>query len=113
MITFATLTLATAFGAPAIPTAGVPTPQATPLSAWTMAPTRVVWTSPAGAIHAANLLGPKSGQALLKNPVAPCVLAPAVKGAPGGGILLDKDKAAEALSDVVWDWANNPYGLAL
>ena len=89
MITFATLTLATAFGAPAIPTAGVPTPQATPLSAWTMAPTRVVWTSPAGAIHAANLLGPKSGQALLKNPVAPCVLAPAVKGAPGGGILLD------------------------
>ncbi len=89
LITFATLTLATAFGAPAIPTAGVPTPQAIPLSAWTMAPTRVVWTSPAGAIHAANLLGPKSGQALLKNPVAPCVLAPAVKGAPGGGILLD------------------------
>ncbi len=75
--------------APVIPSATAATPQASPLSAWFMAPTRVVWTSPAGVTHAANLLGPKPGQALLKNPQPPCVLAPAANGGAGGGVLLD------------------------
>jgi hypothetical protein len=78
-----------AAAAPVIPAGNPAVPQANPLSAWTMAPTRVVWTSPAGATHAANLLGAKAGQALLKNPVAPCVLAPAANGTAGGGVLLD------------------------
>ncbi len=82
-------TVATALCAPIIPSAVVPKPQSSPLSAWFMAPTRVVWTSTAGVAHAPNLIGAKSGQALLKNPQPPCVLAPAANGVAGGGILLD------------------------
>jgi alpha-L-rhamnosidase len=67
----------------------VPNPQASPLGAWFMPPTRVVWTSPTGTTHAADLLGAKLGQAVLKNPQPPCVLAPAVNGAAGGGLVLD------------------------
>lgn len=64
-------------------------PQASPLSAWFVPPTRVVWTSATGATHAQDLLGVKLGQAVLKNPQPPCVLAPAANGATGGGVLLD------------------------
>jgi len=64
-------------------------PQASPLSAWFMAPTRVIWTSPTGTTHAQDLLDAKPGQALLKNPQPPCVLAPAANGRAGGGVLLD------------------------
>ncbi len=67
----------------------IPPPQASPLSAWFMPPTRVVWTSPTGVSHAAELVGAKPGQALLKNPTPPCVLSPAANGGAGGGVLLD------------------------
>ena len=76
-------------GAPTFP-AGTPgRAQASPLSAWFMPPTRVVWTSGAGVTHAPDLLAPKLGQAVLKNPQPACVLAPAANGAAGGGIVLD------------------------
>jgi alpha-L-rhamnosidase len=55
-----------------------------------VAPTRVVWSSATGVTHGANLLCPKPGQALLKHPQPPCVLAPAAGGpGSGGGVLLD------------------------
>lgn len=63
--------------------------QPSPLRSWFVAPARIVWTSPAGVQHAEDLIGPKPGQALLKNPRPPCILAPATKGAPGGGLLID------------------------
>ncbi len=85
----ALFTVATAVGAPLFPTGTAGKPQASPLSGWFMAPTRVVWTSESGITHAQDLLGAKLGQAVLKNPQPPCVLAPAANGLPGGGILLD------------------------
>ncbi len=75
--------------APSFPPGLAIQPQASPLSAWFVAPTRVVWTSSAGTTHASDLLGAKPGQALLKNPAPPCVLAPAANGSEGGGVLLD------------------------
>ena len=75
--------------APLLPTGTAGKPEPSPLSAWFMPPTRVVWTSATGVTHAQDLLGAKPGQAVLKNPSPPCVLAPAASGAPGGGILLD------------------------
>jgi hypothetical protein len=86
---FLPLVVASAGAAPILPAGTAATPQASPLSAWFMPPTRVVWTSAAGTTHAQDLLGPKLGQAVLKNPQPPCVLAPATNGATGGGILLD------------------------
>jgi len=79
----------TVAAAPIFPTGSAEMPQASPLSAWYMAPTRIVWTSASGVIHAANLLGPKPGQALLRNSSPPCVLAQATATGPGGGLLLD------------------------
>jgi hypothetical protein len=81
--------LTAAWSAPILPAGSAATPEASPLSAWFMPPTRIVWTSAAGTTHAQDLLGPKLGQAVLKNPQPPCVLAPATNGATGGGILLD------------------------
>jgi hypothetical protein len=75
--------------APTLPPGVAINPQASPLSAWFIPPTRVVWTSSTGATHAHDLLGAKLGQAVLKNPQPPCVLAPAANGATGGGVLLD------------------------
>ena len=75
--------------APTLPPGVAIKPQASPLSAWFIPPTRVVWTSSTGATHAQDLLGAKLGQAVLKNPQPPCVLAPAANGATGGGVLLD------------------------
>ena len=86
---FLPLLVASAWAAPILPAGSAATPEASPLSAWFMPPTRIVWTSAAGTTHAQDLLGPKLGQAVLKNPQPPCVLAPATNGAPGGGILLD------------------------
>ena len=45
-----------------------------PLSESFIAPTRVVWKSATGVEHADNLLKPKPGQAVLKEPTPPCVL---------------------------------------
>jgi hypothetical protein len=81
--------LATAWSAPLLPTGTAGKPEASPLSAWFMPPTRVVWTSATGTTRARDLIGAKLGQAVLKNSQPPCVLAPAVSGATGGGILLD------------------------
>ena len=58
-----------------------------PIRSWFIAPTRVVWQSEKGVTHAANLLQPKPGQAVLDEPQPPCVLTPA-DGQPAG-ILLD------------------------
>ena len=78
-----------AAAAPVFPSGSPGQPQPSPLSAWFMPATRVVWTSPTGATYAQDLLGAKPGQAVLKNPRPPCVLAPAANGAAGGGIVLD------------------------
>lgn len=87
------LALALAAGAvhaaPNLPVANFARPQPSPLSAWLVAPTRIVWQSPGGATNAGNLLGEKPGQALLKQPQPPCVLAPAANGAAGGAVVLD------------------------
>ncbi|MCX6950399.1 MAG: alpha-L-rhamnosidase [Opitutae bacterium] len=70
-------------------TSNLPAGAASPLRAWFIAPTRVVWTSAQGAMYAPALIGPKSGQALLKSPTPPCELAPATQPGMGGGVLLD------------------------
>ena len=80
---------AAAVGAPILPGREAAPPQASPLSSWLLAPTRVVWTSATGASGAHHLLGAKPGQALLKDATPPCVLAVAESGRPGGGVLLD------------------------
>ena len=54
-----------------------------PLTSSFMAPTRVLWKSDSGVHHAENLLGPKPGQSVLKEPQPPCVLD------PKGALLLD------------------------
>ena len=54
-----------------------------PLSESFIAPTRVVWKSATAVEHAENLLKPKSGQAVLKEPTPPCVLK------ANGALLLD------------------------
>lgn len=58
-----------------------------PISTFFVAPQRIVWESGAGTQNAASLLKPHAGQAVLKEPQPPCVLA-AASNAPGG-ILLD------------------------
>ena len=58
-----------------------------PIRSWFIAPTRVVWQSEGGVKNAANLLQPKPGQAVLKEPQPPCKLT-ATEGKPAG-ILLD------------------------
>lgn len=65
----------------------VPGAESSPIRSWFVAPARVVWESDAGVAHAANLLQPKPGQAVLKEPQPPCVLTPA-EGKPAG-VLLD------------------------
>ena len=89
VLLFSLLFISAAWSAPLLPSGAAGKPEASPLSAWFMPPTRLVWTSPTGTTHAQDLLGAKLGQAVLKNPQPPCVLAPATSGATGGGILLD------------------------
>lgn len=57
-----------------------------PLSTFFVSPTRILWQTPAGVTHAPSLLRPHPGQAVLKDPHPPCVLAP---GEAAGGLLLD------------------------
>ena len=54
-----------------------------PLASYFIAPTRVLWKSDAGVTNAENLLAPKPGQSVLKEPQPPCVIA------PQGALLLD------------------------
>ncbi len=54
-----------------------------PLTSCFIAPTRVLWKSDEGVKHAENLLAPKPGQTVLKEPQPPCVIA------PKGALLLD------------------------
>ena len=54
-----------------------------PISSHFIAPTRVLWKSDAGVHHAENLLAPKPGQSVLKEPQPPCVID------PKGALLLD------------------------
>lgn len=82
-----------AWAAPAL--RGAPLPAAvsaaepSPLRSFFVPVSRVVWQSGTGVTQAEALVGPKPGQALLARPSAPCVLAPAANGGPGGGVLLD------------------------
>ncbi len=78
-----------AYSAPALPASAAAKPQANPLSTWFLPPTRVVWQSAHGVTHAPNLLGPKPGQAVLKNPQLAAVLAPAAQATSGGALVLD------------------------
>ena len=54
-----------------------------PLSTFVVPLKRVVWTSTQGVESSANLLKPKSGQAVLSEPDAPLILQ------PGAGVVLD------------------------
>jgi alpha-L-rhamnosidase len=53
------------------------------LSSWIIQPKKIVWTSERGVENAANLLGPKSGQVVLSEPLPPLILQ------PGAAIILD------------------------
>jgi hypothetical protein len=55
-----------------------------PLSTFHVAPTRVVWTSPAGVANAKTLLEKHPGQAVLRQPGPPCMLS-----GPAGALLVD------------------------
>jgi alpha-L-rhamnosidase len=57
--------------------------QKSPLSTFVVPPKRIVWTTAEGVANSANLLKPKSGQAVLNEPDAPLVLK------PGAGVVLD------------------------
>lgn len=60
---------------------------ASPMKLTYLPPVRVLWTSDAGVERAENLLLPKPGQSVLKEPAPPCVLRASDKGP--AGILLD------------------------
>ena len=64
-------------------TSAVSRAEKSPLSSHYIAPTRVLWKSDVGVHHAENLLAPKPGQSVLKEPHPPCVIA------PKGALLLD------------------------
>ena len=51
-------------------------PEPSPLRSHFIQPTRVLWKSDAGVQNAENLLAPKPGQSVLKEPQPPCVIAP-------------------------------------
>ena len=59
---------------PGLPPAVAAHAEESPLREYFLLPTRIVWKSDAGVTNAENLLQPKSGQAVLKEPVPPCVL---------------------------------------
>lgn len=61
--------------------------EASPLRSWFIPPTRLVWKSEPGVKHAENLLQPKPGQAVLKEPSPPCELRSTTNHT--AGILLD------------------------
>ncbi len=54
-----------------------------PIRSYFVSPTRVLWKTDSGVQNAENLLAPKPGQAVLKEPQPPCVIA------PKGALLLD------------------------
>jgi len=58
-----------------------------PITEFRIAPTRIVWQSPAGVAHADTLLAPQAGQPVLQAPLPPCTLT----GGDGetAGVLLD------------------------
>lgn len=70
-----------------------------PLSAFFVAPTRVVWQSEAGVRNAPSLLKPHAGQAVLKEPQPPCVLAAASNSTPG--VLLDFGKELHGYVELI------------
>lgn len=59
------------------------TAEKSPLTSFVVQPKRVVWKSEGGLQNAANLLQPKSGQAVLVEPAPPLVML------PGAGIVID------------------------
>lgn len=67
------------------PTQAIPG-EKTELSTFAIAPTRVVWSSEEGVLHAENLLKPNVGQSTLKATVPPTVLT---AGTESGSVVLD------------------------
>ena len=67
----------------ALPPAIEAVAQKSPLTSFVVQPKRVVWTSEAGVQNSDNLLKPKSGQAVLKEPSPPLILK------PGSGVVID------------------------
>jgi hypothetical protein len=58
-----------------------------PFRSWFLPPVRIVWQSDQGVQHAATLLAPKPGQAVLSEPTPPCLLT--ATSNQTAGILLD------------------------
>jgi hypothetical protein len=83
---------------PAAP-AGLENAERSPLSTFFLAPTRIVWQSAAGVQNGGSLLKPHAGQAVLKEPQPPCVLA-AKTNAPAG-ILLDFGKEVHGYVELI------------
>ncbi|MBN2506134.1 MAG: alpha-L-rhamnosidase [Verrucomicrobia bacterium] len=73
-IALTVLTLAAAVNAGAAAPPGLERAERSPISTFLVAPTRVVWQSAGGVRNAGTLLEPRAGQALLKEPMPPCVL---------------------------------------
>lgn len=72
---------------PGLPAAVRQGAEASPLRSWFIPPTRLVWKSEPGVKHAENLLQPKPGQAVLKEPSPPCELRSTTNHT--AGLLLD------------------------
>ena len=72
---------------PGIPPAVAAKAEPSPLQSTFLPPVRILWQSEHGVAHAASLLAPKPGQAVLSEPSPPCVLT-ASPNQPAG-VLLD------------------------
>jgi hypothetical protein len=70
-----------------------------PLSTFFVAPVRVVWQSPAGVKNPGSLLQPHAGQAVLKEPQPPCVLAAASQFP--AGLLVDFGKELHGYVELI------------
>jgi hypothetical protein len=67
----------------ALPPALAENAKPSPLTSFVVEPKRIVWKSPNGVTHSDNLLQPRSGQAVLVEPVPPMVIK------PGAAVVLD------------------------
>jgi hypothetical protein len=72
---------------PGIPARIAQTAELSPLRSFFLPPTRIIWQSESGVKHAENLLQPKPGQAVLKEPQPPCELVSTADKT--AGVLLD------------------------
>jgi alpha-L-rhamnosidase len=73
--------------------------EASPLSTFFVAPRRVVWQSETGVKNADSLLQPHAGQAVLKEPQPPCVLAAGSNSS--AGVLLDFGRELQGYVELI------------